>query len=128
MLIMASKSGFISKADRESIDRMMAEKEPQFILGETVELKVRFTPLGLESFNRRLHMRPSVYSKVEGEENTYMIRCTEMHAFNYFFVFGRDVEILAPETIRQKFIQSYRDAYMQYVGQENLPKGDSAAD
>ena len=59
-----------------------------------------------------------LFDKVEGEENTYLFRCTEVQAINYFFKLARDVEILAPERTRDKFIQRYRDAYLQYVDQD----------
>ena len=115
LLIMSSRSGFISKADRDAIDKMIAEKEPQFLVGSIIELKAKFTDKGLEIFNRQLYMRPTDFEKVEGEENTYIFRCTELQAINYFFKIGRDVEILSPKKTRKKFINRYRDAYMQYV-------------
>jgi putative alpha-1,2-mannosidase len=115
LLIMSSKSGFISKSDQEAIDKMVTDKDPQFLAGAIIELKVKFTDKGLESFNRQLYMRPTDFDKVEGEENTYLFRCTEVQAINYFFKLAHDVEILAPERTRDKFIQRYRDAYMQYV-------------
>lgn len=113
--IMSSRSGFISKADQDAIDKMIVKKGPQFLVGEIIELKVKFTDKGIEGFNRHLYMRPTDYEKVKGEENTYLFRCTEFQAINYFFKFACDVEILAPESTREKIIQSYRDAYMQYV-------------
>jgi hypothetical protein len=112
---MSSKSGFISKADQEELEKMIAEKDPMFLVGDVIEIKVKFTDKGIESFNRQLYMRPTDFKKVEGEENTYLFRCTEVQAINYFFKLARDVEILAPERTRDKFIQRYRDAYMQYV-------------
>ena len=126
LLIMSSKSGFISKADQEAIDKMVTDKDPQFLAGEIIELKVKFTDKGIESFNRQLYMRPTDFEKVEGEENTYIFRCTEVQAINYFFKLARDVEILAPERTRDKFIQRYRDAYMQYVDQDESDEDDSA--
>jgi hypothetical protein len=122
LLIMSSKSGFISKADQEELEKMIAEKDPMFLVGDVIEIKVKFTDKGIESFNRQLYMRPTDFKKVEGEENTYLFRCTEVQAINYFFKLARDVEILAPERTRDKFIQRYRDAYMQYV------KDDAADD
>ena len=118
LLIMSSRSGFISKADCEAIDQMIIEKEPQFLVGEVIELKVKFTDKGVENFNRQLYMRPLDFDKVEGEDNTYVFRCTEIQAINYFFKFARDAEVLAPESTREKFVQRYRDAYMLYVEQD----------
>lgn len=116
--ISLSKSGFISKADREAIDKMVSEKEPQFLAGEVIELKVRFTDKGVESFNRQLYMRPNDFEVLNEEKNTYLFKCTEVQAINYFFKLARDVEILSPEITRNKFIQRYKDAYDKYVRQE----------
>ena len=104
-----------SKADQEEIDKLIDEKEPQFLASDMIELKVKFTDKGLESFNRHLYMRPMDFEKVDGEENVYLFRCTEFQAIGYFFKFGRDAEILEPQEIREKFIRRYRDAYMRYV-------------
>lgn len=125
LLIMSSKSGFISKADREAIDEMIVEKELQFLVGDIIELKVRFTDKGLESFNRQFYMRPTDFKNVEGEKNTYIFRCTEMQAIIYFFKFARDAEILAPAVTREKFIQRYHEAYMQYVNEDESEEDDS---
>ena len=72
----------MSKADCEAIDQMIIEKEPQFLVGEVIELKVKFTDKGVENFNRQLYMRPLDFDKVEGEDNTYVFRCTEIQAIN----------------------------------------------
>jgi hypothetical protein len=121
LLIMSSMSGFISKEEKRQIDDMLIEKEPQFLAGDVIDLKVRFTEKGLESFNRQIYMRPQKYVKDETEENVYTFRCTEVQAVNYFFKLARDVEILEPERTREKFIARYRDAYNQYL-REDTPK------
>ena len=55
---------------------------------------------------------------INEEKNTYLFKCTEVQAINYFFKLARDVEILSPEITRNKFIQRYKDAYDKYVKQE----------
>lgn len=115
LLVLSSKGGYLSKADRDEIDEKIERKELQFLAGDVIELKVRFTDKGLENFNRQLYLRPHEYQVVEGEDNVYVFNCTEMQAINYFFKFGRDVEILSPEETRERFAKRYRDAYDRYA-------------
>ena len=39
LLIMSSKSGFISKADQEAINKMVTDKDPQFLAGEIISAR-----------------------------------------------------------------------------------------
>ena len=103
---------------------MLAEKEPQFLAGEIIEIKARFTDKGIESFNRQLYMRPRDFEKVGKEKNTYIFRCTEVQAINYFFKIARDVEIISPARTREKFIQRYKDAYESYVKPQDGSDGN----
>ena len=116
--------GHITKDECKTLDKMLAEKEPQFLAGEIIEIKARFTDKGIESFNRQLYMRPRDFKKVEEEKNTYIFRCTEVQAINYFFKIARDVEIISPARTREKFIQRYKDAYESYVKPQNGSDGN----
>lgn len=116
--IHSSKSGFISQEDKEAIDIAISEKGPQFLAGETVSLKVRFTDKGVEYLNRQLYMRPGDFKEVEEETNTYVFRCTEFQAQNYFFKFGADAEIIEPLETRERFLQCYKCAYELYAKSE----------
>ena len=107
-------SGFISISDKEAIEKMISEKEVQFLTGDLMDFKIRFTEKGLEAFSRQLYMRPRIYESVPGEPNTFIFHCTEIQVINYFIKLGRDVEVLEPETTRQKFVDRYRDALMVY--------------
>ena len=115
MLVVTSKGGFISQGDKERLEKMITEKEPQFLTGELTEIRVRFTDKGIESFNRFLYMRPFEYSVSKEDPHVYIFNCTEMQAINYFFKFAADAEILSPQSTREKFIRLYRDAYLTYT-------------
>ena len=93
----------------------MTEKKVQISAEETLEIKVQFTDKGLACFNAQSDMRPADFKKMAGAENVYVFRCTEAEAFSYFFSFADDVKILAPEVIKEKFMQRYRNAYLQYT-------------
>ena len=114
-LMVMAKDAFISQENKEAIDKMVTQKEPQFLTGELVEVKVRFTDKGIESFNRHLYMRPTDFKKVEDEKNVYVFYCTERQAANYFFKFAGEAQILAPDSLRESFIRLYKEAYTQYM-------------
>ena len=118
MTIIRSEIAFIKEDDKKAIDDMIAQKEPQFLVGEVLDIKVRFTKRGEESFQRQLYLRPQTYQKVEGEEYTYIFKCTEIQAINYFFKFEREALILSPKSTREKFMEKYRLAYEKYLSFE----------
>jgi hypothetical protein len=109
--VMSSMSGFISKADKEKIETSIIEKGPQFMAGDLIEITIVLSNKGIESYNRQIYMRPQYTSK---ENNIYHFKCTEVQALNYFFKFGRDVQITEPLSLRDKFINRYEDALKAY--------------
>lgn len=111
---MSSMGGFISKENKDKIDEELIHKKAQFMLGDIIDVKVRFTRKGLESFKRQLYLRPQFYEKSKEDECVYDFKCTEVQAINYFFKFTRDVEILEPEDLREKFIKRYSEALANY--------------
>ena len=115
---LSSMKGFISKEKREQIEKELLLKTPQFMKGDLLYVKVRFTKKGYENYSRFLYLRPNDCTKVEGEELTYLFRCTELQAISYFVKFLRDAEILEPLYLREKFKDRYRDAYSLYIDED----------
>lgn len=111
---MSSMGGFISKENKDKIEEELIHKKAQFMLGDIIDIKVRFTRKGLESFKRQLYLRPQFYEKSKADECVYNFKCTEVQAINYFFKFARDVEILEPEDLREKFVKRYSEALTNY--------------
>ncbi len=110
--IMSSMSGFLSSQRIDEIEKELQTKSPQYMAGELTDVEVLFTTKGLELFDRHLYLRPTVYTKID--TNRYIFHCTEMQALHYFFKFGRDVQILSPEHLRERFISYYREALAAY--------------
>ena len=110
-----SLNGFISKDKKIEIEKELLSKLPQFMAGDIINVKIKFTKKGYEQYNRLLYLRPNHYSKVEGEDLTYIFECTEVQAINYFLKFGRDVEVIEPKSLRNKFINRYKSALAVYV-------------
>ena len=111
---MRSEGAFISKENQSQIESEIKSKGVQFLIGDVESIKVRFTDRGIYSFNHQFHLRPAEYKKIDGEENTYVFECTRKQALNYLFKFGSDAEVLEPQSVREEFIQRYREACMRY--------------
>ena len=111
---MSSMGGFISKENKDKIEDELIHKKAQFMVGDIIDVKVRFTRKGIESFKRQLYLRPQFYEKSKTEDCVYTFKCTEVQAINYFFKFARDVEVLEPQVFREKFIKRYSEALDNY--------------
>ena len=104
----------MSVENKNKIDNEIRRKMPQFLYGELLDIKIRFTKTGFLNFQRQIYMRPLYYDKVDGEELTYIFHCTEMQAKNYFIKFLNQIEVLAPTTLRQYFSDSYKNSFLVY--------------
>ena len=110
-------SGILTKKEQEALERAVEKRGVQFLLTDTVEVVVRFTERGLNSYRHMLHLRPD-YDPAASRDGRYVFHCTEAQAAYYFFKLGADVEILAPRSLRESFAARYRDAAALYAGQE----------
>ena len=111
---MKSMGSFISKESKDKIEQELIQKKAQFMAGELVDVTVRFTQKGLENFKRQLYLRPQLYQCIDKDKSVYVFKCSEVQAINYFFKFGRDIEILGPIELRNKFIKRYESALENY--------------
>lgn len=110
--IMKSMGAHISKENATAFNKQLTERGPQYMLKDITDIKVRFSEKGLESLKYQQYMRPQSYTKID--KYKYVFHCTELHAYNYFFKFGKDVEILSPQNLREKFIKNYTAAIKVY--------------
>lgn len=111
--IMSSMPAFISKASKTVIDREILKKTPQYMLGDVVDVKVKFKPSGVVKLKNRVYMRPAIYEKLS--DDTYVFHCTMMQATNYFFKFGSDAVVLEPKELRDQFVKWYNMACSRYA-------------
>ncbi len=97
IMMCRSMSGFLSQEKKESIENELVTKLPQFMAGDLINVKIKFTQKGYESYKRVLYLRPNYYERDKIDNLTYTFHCTEVQAINYFLKFGRDVELLKPD-------------------------------
>ena len=74
--------------------------------------KLKFNSKGIEDFTRQIYMRPIRFERIE--DDVYLFKCSEVQAINYFFKFGKNIEILEPISLREKFINRYSKALQVY--------------
>lgn len=107
-----SRSAFLSKDDIADIQEAIEQKGVMFLIADSREdVVVRLTEAGRNMFKTQIHMRP-VPTKID--ENEYTFSCSTVQARNYFFKFGKDVEVIKPEFLREQFIQEYNNALKAY--------------
>ena len=114
--LQVSMGAKISKEHANELDKMLIERDAMFMSSEPIEIKIRFTEKGLESFKSMRYMRPQFYTVDTAEKLLYTFRCTEMQAINYFFKFGWDAFIVEPDYLSAKFKSRYERALKSYQG------------
>ncbi len=97
--------------DLIGLDLKIKEKGIMYLSGKLNEYKVQLSEKGILLYNRTLNMRPQVQSI---ENNTYTFSCTEFQFENYFFKFGKECLVITPISMKEKFIESYKQALLQY--------------
>lgn len=112
-----TKSTFsLSKEDISKIEKEINKRTVPYLINEPCEIHIKLTQNGERAFETRLHSRPHIISKLKNRE--YILHCSEQQAYDYFFNFGKDVEILGPKTLRHRFITNYNSALNSYRKQK----------
>lgn len=107
-----SVRGFIKATDQKKLIAAIQEKGIQFVGSDTNEIVVRLTDNGIKKYNQQVHLRPNV-SKIINKHD-FVFRTTETQIEYYFLKFGPDAEIIKPESLRNKFRETYLLAYNIY--------------
>ena len=59
--LMKSMGAFISKENKDGIEKDLIQKTVQYMVGDLTSIKLRFTPQGIKEFKKHLYMRPQFY-------------------------------------------------------------------
>ncbi len=109
----------------DMISRMsdfISERGIQFLAFEPVDIDVRLTSSGIKSYERTLPLRPDCKKAVRHDDRehperswaVYSFYCTEKQAEYYFLKFGKDAEILSPDSLRNRFKAAYEETLHIY--------------
>lgn len=97
----------------KQINEDLSEFGPTFVTEQKTTIKVKFTSKGLESYEYSVMHRP-MHIAIE-EDNVYVFYCSEMQAMYFFFRFAGDIEILEPQSLRNKFRELYQEGLNKYI-------------
>lgn len=102
----------LDKKDKKELDKRISAQDIQFLLSDSINIKLRFTKEGVQKYQSQSYLRPS-YAK-KSANDIYEFQLTALQAFAYFFKFGKDVEILEPANLRTYFKHEYESAVNIY--------------
>lgn len=109
------EKAFLSKEKKSEIEKAIKGRGIEYLLAEPTEVITELTQKGMNMYNNILTSRPA-YSAKEKDGNMYRLvfECTEKQICDYFFKFGKEVRIVSPEIIRNRFLEEYKSAVEVY--------------
>ena len=112
-----SRSGKITADQKNLINERIQTVGLQFLLHDPEFIRVKLTESGIKKYESQVHLRPPASIKQSCDDGTwiYSFDCTQRQAELYFFKFGADAEILAPDALRKRFLEKYLRAVDQYM-------------
>ena len=111
--ILFSKSFYLNKSEISYLEKQLTENSAAYLLGKPQKIKVKLTPNGKRLYQFRLHSRPEK-DEAASTDKVYVFDCSQYQAFNYFFGFGPDAEIISPKELRERFRSTYENALKNY--------------
>lgn len=111
-VICLQEKAVLTKSDVENLEVDLLNKGVQFMRGESHEIKIRLADEGEKLYKRILHLRPK-YTRIE-EDNVFVFDCSFKQIEFYFLKFGKEAEIISPLELREKFKNTYLEAYELY--------------
>ncbi len=114
MPTLLKQKAFISKEEQKKIDEDIEKLSINYLLGEESEIHVRLTEKGKNTYHNYITSRPAK-DEILSSENEYVFHCSESQAFNYFYSFGENAEIISPDSLRKRMIESHQNAIKMYT-------------
>ncbi len=103
--------GRLSVDEKRQIERRLQAVGVQYLVGEQDFVKIRLTPSGVRLFLQKSYMRPIPESV---EDDVYLFHCSSLQIRNYFLSFGKEAQVLEPESLREEFLAFYKEAVLIY--------------
>ena len=112
-LTVLEQTFYLNKNEIAHIEKQIAKYSVAYLVGKPVLIKVRLTEDGKRIYRSKLSSRPEKIDTLSTAD-VYVFDCSLRQAFNYFFSFGADAEILAPCELRNEFEKNYFSALAAY--------------
>lgn len=94
----------LTKEQEKNIENILEHQEIEYLLNEPESIEIRLTETGKKIYNSRIYMRPK-RTEIK-DNNIWVFNCTQLQAYNFFFSFGENAEVINPPELRDRFIQS----------------------
>ena len=112
-----SSKASLSNEDKKYLNDALSQRTAPYLLGEDKKITVRLTQNGKRKYQTRLYTRPQKLEEYLDEtisSDEYHFQCPELQAYQYFFPFGADAEIISPPSLRDQMLQNYKKALEKY--------------
>ena len=110
---MYKKTFHFNKQEIDCLEYSIINHSPAYLVGDAEYIRVRLTNNGKHSYQTRLYSRPEKVAELSSDD-IYVFNCTQHQAFNYFFSFGADAEVISPQSLRERFINTHKCALSCY--------------
>lgn len=109
-------SGKITAKESALLNDRIKKNGVSYILGTTERIEVKLTQTGMNMYNNIFHLRPLYQNVRDNQDNSFSLffETTTRQINDYFFLFGREAEIISPKELRDSFADRYKLAYQAY--------------
>ena len=105
VLHVLNKSFHLNKKEISKLDTSLSKNSPAYLIGTPEEIKVKLSPEGKRIYQTKLFSRPERIRNSSSADDLYVFHCTKRQAYNYFFSFGPEIEVISPTELREEFIE-----------------------
>ncbi len=114
MPTLLKQNSFLSKEDKDKIEKDIRKLSVNFLYGNETEIRVKLTDNGKRRFHNNLISRPAKDEAASTEEE-FIFHCSESQAYIYFYPFGEHAEIISPLSLRNRILESHKKAMEIYA-------------
>jgi hypothetical protein len=110
-----AKDSYLTFSEEDELKKALEERGVPYVGSPAHKswIRVWLSDAGIKNYNSRLHNRPQGTPSDE-DPHIYTFDCTTTQILYYFLNFGKDVKIIAPKSLAQKFKQAYSEALENY--------------
>ena len=109
-----SGSGRLKSEEKLEIENKILTVSVPYLIGAPMEFTIRLTPIGVNLYNSLYHLRPMYDSFDKATGVMTFNHIAERQFMNYFFNFGKDMEVISPKSTKEKLQNKYKEAYESY--------------
>ena len=113
MPTMLNQKFHLNQKELKNIKKQLSDNSPAYLIGKPEQIAVRLSKKGKQNYQARLYSRPEKIDELSTDD-IYIFNCTQQQIINYFFSFGKEAEIISPQDLRKRFMETYEKALNKY--------------